>query len=424
MLSLEKMKNNVVCYEIPLAQTKPACCAIATYTCIHFKYFVFDLLNDDRCGVNTLASLNLQELSSNRSFFVKNIKKGIQLWESSVPLRDFNSASVIKDMAKAVRAKEGLPRTMFKAGEDQVEDFMRIREHLSAKIYAPGLDSDDIPIHINKQSLLGMIDATVHVPDVDVMSYLHIDEIFANSPGLHWLNFSDKVWTTHMMVPKVSGLDLQNNISRLKAEVDTRLRSDPRLFNRYGTVFKKAYEFLMEEDGNYYTMNDSDKIIEAASFVYRLDRIMETEHYKEEMKDEENQEGMKKGDLSPLKHYTAVSFIDTVLNRRMDRERPKGRHLRCFVFTCGASSTCVMCNTQIGEFIVFDSHGMMGDRGNMHSNSYYAKNRYGFFKLISLLYSPTSLQEVSLEYLDISEVDLDQKDFEIIKKKCAPFGIL
>jgi len=429
MLTLNDMKETVASHHIPLAQNKPACCAISVYTCLQFKHRAIESLKKfGHVDISKVKNTSLEKLSTDSDFFVKNIQKGLQLWLIAITMRDFTSSKVVKDMSVLNRADMGLPMTDFVVGVTPISEYEAIKARLGTLLSTVNMDVSSVPDRLYDSSVLVDIYQDVHVPTVDLMAYLHIDEIFANAPGLHWIDFSEKVWSTHMLLPKVSGIQVQKDITRLIEEVDERQKNDPRLFARLGGSFRLAYDYLVQMDAKYMTAVRCDEIIEVGAFVYRLDRILYTDAFKESISDPENEDAQAKGDLNPVRDYTIIDFIETILNRRMDTENPKAKHMRAFVFTRDCTSTSVLCNTETSEFIIFDSHGFSSSPSDPssphHSTTYYSYNRYGFYKLLCHFYMPNLLSPSTHSYIDISEIDIEASDFDIVQKKCEVFGSL
>lgn len=429
MLTLHDMKNTVASCRIPLAQNKPACCAISVYTCLMFKHKVIeDLKRIGNGDIGKVKNASLQKISTDGNFFVKNIRKGLELWAIAITMRDFTSSKVVENMSVVNRAEMGLPTTKFVVGVTPISDYRSIKSRLDKLLSTIDIDVVSVPDSLYSSSILDHIYENVNVPKVDVMAYLHIDEIFANAPGLHWIDFSDKVWNIHMLLPKVSGIQVQKDITRLIDEVEQRHKDEPRLFKRLGESFRLAYDYLIQMDAKYMTTVQCEEIIEVGAFVYRLDRMLNTNYFKESISDPENAVAQARGDLNPVRDYTVIDFIETVLNRRMNMTNPKARHMRAFVFTRGATSTSVLCNTENSEFIIFDSHGTPSSPSDptspQHSTTYYSYNRYGFYKLICYFYMPHLLSPESQSYIDISEIDFVASDFDILRQKCEAFGSL
>ena len=164
MLTLHDMKNTVTSCHIPLAQNKPACCAISVYTCLMFKHYAIDGLK--RMGhteMSKVKNTSLQKISTDSGFFVKNVQKGLELWAIAITMRDFTSSKVVENMSVINRAEMGLPTTKFVVGVTPISDYRSIKSRLDKLLSTIDIDVVSVPDSLYSSSILVHIYENVHV---------------------------------------------------------------------------------------------------------------------------------------------------------------------------------------------------------------------------------------------------------------------
>lgn len=298
---------------------------------------------------------------------------------------------------------------------------------------------------------------------MDTITYLNIDEVMKNLPGVCWLDSSRILKTTQLEVSLIGSLSLNAELRRVLDLIPPRSSPDPKSFHYYD--YQDLHRFLDDQKDIFYESTQHSILIDLAAAVYAAEDLLILDQMHQYMKfqkltDHETkceEEGVasssktrtharRRADLDSQHQYSIKQFVESVMfmksaevheawyifdrdgdgDKKMPDKQEKDplsvRHLRAFTLTARASSFSLLCNTETGQSILFDSHP--SPDGGFGSRVFSTSNKYGLFSLLHHFFRPHLLSESSTIYVDVAEIILTARDFSIIADKCNPFILL
>ena len=75
----------------------------------------------------------------------------------------------------------------------------------------------------------------------------------------------------------------------------------------------------IKERKSFYTISDTNRIIETASFVYRLHKMLDTKAFRTAVYGDGDVQKTNDGILDPTRTYTIIGFVETILKKKMNQ---------------------------------------------------------------------------------------------------------
>ncbi len=395
---------NVWKRSLNFSQPSVECMSISFYTCLNFFANMTKMCSEvknKQFSTHDFRLLNMEQIANLDDFFSTNIRMGIMLWNIITNMKRLTNATVMETLAEA-----------------ELKNLLSNRkQHPNVLIQHFEID-DKTGLELSRLDQKNVIDLsnidTIYTLGIDQKeTYLTIDEITKNFPGLFSMEQSEIVNTSQLVV-------LNNKYDQTKKQLCKEIERVKSI--SYTTnVRDKFIRYLIDIDESLKPNSDESALLDANVAIY-AGSIMFISKEKDIFTSTSS--------FDPTYRYNLREFIRILMEKRMiskhenkdtiisiiDIDDITPRHFRCLILTAHGKSYSILCNTENEQCIIFDSHP---DK-NGKSTVYLTKNKPELFLIITSLFT-RGLGDHPGSYIEIVELCLDEKKLTKINEICPSF---